>query len=40
MQDQPRIERLIAMAERLTEALECDIAVLKSGNPAALRVWP
>ena len=37
MQDQPRIERLIAMAERLTEALECDIAVLKSGNPAALR---
>jgi hypothetical protein len=37
MEDQPRIERLIAMAERLTEALESDIAVLKSGNPAELR---
>jgi hypothetical protein len=37
VQDTPRIERLIAMAERLTEALESDIAALKSGRPGALR---
>ena len=32
-----RIERLIAMAERLIEALEGDIAALKAGNPRGLR---
>ena len=32
-----RIERLITMAERLIEALEGDIAALKSGNPRGLR---
>jgi len=31
--DDPRIERLIAMAERLIVALEKDITALKSGNP-------
>lgn len=35
-QDNPRIERLIAMAERLIVALESDIAVLKTGQPQAL----
>ncbi|HVV27063.1 MAG TPA: hypothetical protein VHC40_03765 [Rhizomicrobium sp.] len=34
--DEPRIERLIAMAERLVAALEGDIAALKSGQAAAL----
>jgi hypothetical protein len=37
MNDTPRIERLISMAERLVDALESDIAALKSGNVAALR---
>ena len=37
MEDGPRIERLISMAERLVDALESDIAALKSGNVAALR---
>lgn len=32
-----RIERLITMAARLVEALERDIAALKSGNPRGLR---
>ena len=32
-----RIERLITMAERLVEALESDIAALKSGNARNLR---
>jgi hypothetical protein len=32
-----RIERLIAMAARLIDALENDIAALKSGNPRGLR---
>ncbi len=31
-----RIERLIAMAQRLTAALEGDIAALKAGKPAAM----
>lgn len=35
-QDNPRIERLIAMAERLIAALESDIAVLKAGKPQTL----
>jgi len=35
-QDTPRIERLIAMAERLIVALESDIAALKDGRPQAL----
>ena len=37
MSDNPRIERLIAMAERLVVALEGDIAALKAGNPAAMQ---
>lgn len=38
MNDEPRIERLIAMAERLTAMLEQDIAALKAGKPQALSV--
>jgi hypothetical protein len=38
MEDGPRIERLIAMAERLIVALESDIAALKAGRPEALSV--
>jgi hypothetical protein len=38
MEDAPRIERLIAMAERLIVALESDIAALKDGKPQALSV--
>lgn len=38
MEDGPRIERLISMAERLIAALEQDIAVLKAGKPQALAV--
>mgnify|MGYP001553652821 CR=1 FL=1 len=37
MSDEPRIERLIAMAERLIVALEGDIAALQSGNPRAMK---
>jgi hypothetical protein len=37
MQDTPRIERLIALAEKLVVALESDIAELKSGRTATLR---
>ena len=33
MDDQPKIERLITMAERLIVALEGDIAALKAGTP-------
>jgi len=36
MNDQPRIERLISMAERLIEALESDIAALKDGKVQSL----
>jgi len=35
--DPARIERLIALAERLVAVLESDITILKSGNPAALK---
>lgn len=37
MQDEPRIARMIVMAERLTEAMESDIAALKNGQPGALK---
>lgn len=37
IEDVPRIERLIAMAERLIVALEGDIADLKDGKAGALR---
>jgi hypothetical protein len=37
IEDTPRIERLIVMAERLITALESDIADLKDGRTAALR---
>jgi hypothetical protein len=36
MNDEPKIERLIALAERLIVALEGDITALKAGNPAAM----
>ena len=36
LNDTPRIERLILMAERIIVALESDIAVLKTGKPQAL----
>jgi hypothetical protein len=36
MTDEPRIERLIGMAERLIAALEKDIAALKAGRPQLL----
>jgi hypothetical protein len=37
MEDTPRIERLIAMAERLIVALESDITELKNGRTATLK---
>ena len=37
MNDPARIERMIALAERLVAVLESDIVVLKSGNPGALQ---
>ncbi len=37
MDDVPRIERLIAMAERLAAALEADIAALKAGRPREMK---
>ena len=37
MNDEPKIERMIVMAERLITALECDIAALKAGAPGVLR---
>ncbi len=36
MSDEPRIERLIALAGRLIAALEGDIAALKAGTPSAM----
>jgi hypothetical protein len=36
MGDEPKIERLIAMAERLIVALESDIAALKAGTPSQM----
>jgi hypothetical protein len=36
MDDQPKIERLITMAERLIVALEGDIAALKAGAPTQM----
>ncbi len=33
-----KIERLAAMADRLTEALDADIAALEAGRPKALRM--
>lgn len=37
LEDEPRMERLIALAERLVAALEADIAALKAGKPAEMR---
>ena len=37
LHDTPRIERLIALAERLISALESDIAELKKGRTATLK---
>ena len=37
MKDDPRIERLISLAERIIAALESDIAALKEGRPGALQ---
>ena len=37
MKDDPRIERLISLAERIIAALESDIAVLKEGRGGALQ---
>jgi hypothetical protein len=36
MNDEPKIERLISMAERLIVALEGDIAALKAGTPSQM----
>ena len=36
MKDDPRIERLISLAERIIAALESDIAALQEGRPNAL----
>jgi uncharacterized protein (DUF305 family) len=35
-EDEPKLERLISMAERLIAALESDIAALKAGTPAKM----
>jgi hypothetical protein len=37
MKDDPRIERLISLAERIITALESDIAALKQGHAGALK---
>jgi hypothetical protein len=37
IEDVPRIERLISMAERLVVALEADIAALKAGKPLEMK---
>lgn len=37
LEDGPRIERLISLAERLVVALEADIAALKAGKPAEMK---
>jgi hypothetical protein len=36
IQDEPKLERLISMAERLITALESDIVALKAGKPAQM----
>ncbi len=36
IRDEPKLERLISMAERLITALETDIAALKAGAPAKM----
>ena len=36
IQDEPKLERLISMAERLITALETDIAALKAGTPGKM----
>jgi len=36
IQDEPKLERLISMAERLITALEIDIAALKAGTPGKM----
>jgi len=35
--EEQRIERLLSMAQRLIEALECDVTQLKSGKTGSLR---
>ena len=37
LSDEPKIERMIVMAERLIAALEGDIAALKAGKPAGMK---
>ena len=37
LEDTPRIERLISLAERLVAVLEADIAALKAGKPAEMK---
>lgn len=37
LKDEPKIERLIIMAEKLIAALEGDIAALKNGKPDAMK---
>jgi hypothetical protein len=37
LEDGPRIERLISLAERLVVALEADIAALKAGKPGEMK---
>ena len=37
LEDTPRMERLIALAERLVLALEADIAALKAGKPGEMK---
>ena len=37
LEDTPRIERLISLAERLVVALEADIAALKAGKPGEMK---
>ena len=37
LEDTPRIERLISLAERLVVVLEADIAALKAGKPTEMK---
>ncbi|MEO8895311.1 MAG: hypothetical protein ABI450_05460 [Rhizomicrobium sp.] len=37
LEDAPRMERMIALAERLVVALEADIAALKAGKPTEMK---
>jgi hypothetical protein len=37
LEDTPRIERLISLAERLVAALEADIVALKAGKPGDMK---